>query len=172
MAKKESAARKKLITQLADLAEGLPEDGLLFLIRQANTILYNMKVDELNKAAEDMRESRKAAAEKGPVKKTKKAQVPKPAAPEGLVHIEKGERGRNMFLQINNQRKIMDQDEIFQMVKIAHAAKTKKEGIERLFLWMKRERDDILVDAGLKPGSPAMIELLDYLREHFTLTNK
>ncbi len=174
MAKKEADTRTKLAKELKGLIDEIPEEGLQFLIDQANTLIYNMKVDEVNRAAERLQESRKKSAEvkaspKGAGGKTK-ASGKTGADEEPLVWVEQGSKRSSMFLVINNTRKIMDPDEeMLPLVRIAHTAKSKQAGKGQLFRWLDRERDDVVIDAGLEPDHPAMGELYDYLKKHFSL---
>ncbi len=175
MAKKEQDAKKDLIAELTGLMEEIDEEGLRFLIEQADTIIYNMKVDEVNKAADRLNAARSG---KKPGGKPAGASKSDTAAGKGdkeeqLVWVEEGSKGKSMFLVINNQRKIMDQEsEMYPLVKIAHSTADPKEGTERLYRWFHRERDDVIFDAVLTPEHPAMEQLYSYLREHFSLKQK
>jgi hypothetical protein len=170
MAKKEADTRTKLAKELKGLIDEIPEEGLQFLIDQANTIIYNMKVDEVNRAAERLQASRKKSAG-GKAGASKKGAGGKAGGgEEPLVWVEQGSKGSSMFLVINNTRKIMDPDEeMLPLVRIAHKAKSKQAGKGQLFKWLDRERDDVVIDAGLEPDHPAMGELYDYLKKHFSL---
>jgi hypothetical protein len=165
VAKKQTDERKKLQEELHNLIEEIPEDGLKFLIDQANIILYNRKVDELNKAAERLNAGRGGTTgEKSP------AEADNGESEERLTWVEEGSKGRSMFLVINNQRKIMDQEnEMLPLVKIAHSTSYINEGCEWLYRWFHRERDVVIFDAVLTPEHPAMRQLYTYLREHFSL---
>ena len=167
MAKKEADSRTKLANELKSLIDEIPEEGLQFLIDQANTIIYNTKIDEVNRAAERLQGSRRKSAE---AKTSGKARGKAGTGDEPLVWVEQGSRGSSMFLVINNTRKIIDPDEeMLPLVRIAHTAKSKKAGREQLFRWLDRERDDVVIDAGLESDHPAMGKLYDYLKKHFSL---
>ena len=145
----------KLRKELQNLIKDIPEERLLFLIKQANTIIYNMKVEELNRASEKLRGSRTMA---GQISSTESS----------TVSIEKGAMGKNLFLEINGTRKILDESELVKLIKIAQSASSQKDGTERLFRWLKRERDDIILDAELSQNHAAMKSLLKYLKTTFS----
>ena len=52
------------------------------------------------------------------------------------------------------------------LVRIAHKAKSKKAGREQLFRRLDRERDDVVIDAGLDPDHPAVYELTGMPSHH------
>ena len=62
--KNDDDTRKELLKELRSLLKDIPEEGLLFLIKQANTILYNMRVEELNKAKENLHKSKNVSTTK------------------------------------------------------------------------------------------------------------
>ncbi len=152
MAEKKSpkSSRDKVLQELRKIIKDLPEDGLQFLLEQAHVMQYNMKVDELNKARQKINP------------KTRTSQ-------QDTLRVEKGLMGNSMILVIKGERKIMGEEEMYALVTIAHKTKTKKEGAERLYRWLDKERDDILLDAGIDKKDPVLGELYSYLRKHFTI---
>ncbi len=160
--KDDSDVRKKLLKELRSLIKDIPEEGLLFLIKQANTILYNMRVDELNKANEKLQRSNN-------VSKSKKGKHTEKTDFVHSVSIERSSFGRSFILVIDDCRKIMSESEITKIVRIAYGSAQADEGAKRLFTWFKRNRDDIILDAGLNPKHPALQELYTYLLHNFSL---
>ncbi len=151
--KKAKSGRELALQELRKEIKDLPEDGLRFLLEQAKVIRYNMKVDELN-------------AEK---EKLLKSKTTLNSAANDDIYIEKGYMGNSMVLVARNERKMMDEEEIFALVKIAHNSKTKKEGGDRLYRWLDKERDDVLLDMGIDEGDPVLGSLYSCLRKHFSL---
>ncbi len=154
--KDDNEIRKKLLKELRSLIKDIPEEGLLFLIKQANTILYNMRVDELNKANEKVHKGKN-------IPKTEKTDF------THSVSIERSSFGRSFILVINDCRKIISESEITKIVRIAYGSAQADEGAKRLFTWFKRNRDDIILDAGLNPKHKALQELYTYLLHNFSL---
>lgn len=167
MAKKKDSGgedpRKELLKELRSLIKDIPEEGLLFLIKQANTILYNMRVDELNRAKEKLN-SRTPGKKQKSSESSGKLDISSPD-----ISIERSSFGRSFVLVINGSRKIMSESEITKIVRIAYNAEDEEEGAERLFTWFKRNRDDVLLDADLKKNDPIFTALYTYIKEHFSM---
>ncbi len=155
--------RKELLKELRSLIKNIPEEGLLFLIKQANTILYNMRVDELNKAEENL--NRRTAGKTR--KSTRNSGEHDISSPD--ISIERSSFGRSFILVINGNRKIMSESEITKIVRIVFKAENEETSAERLFTWFKRNRDDILLDAELKKSDPVFSSLHAYIKEHFSM---
>jgi len=153
--------RKELLKELRSLIKDIPEEGLLFLIKQANTILYNMRVEELNRAREKLNKDDSAYEKKGTAQKLK--------TKDDAVSIERSSFGRSFILVMAGNRKIMGEDELTKVVRIVFKAEDQKEGAERLFTWFKRNRDDVLLDGRLKKGDPVFTNLFTYIKEHFSM---
>jgi len=162
--KTKTGRRDELLKELRSLIKDIDEEGLQFLIEQSNVILYNMKVDELNKQAEAVGKSRGSGK-----KATGTAKSTGGTADEAPVEILSGHFGRGYTLVIGNQRKSMDQAEVFAMVKIAQKAKSKTAATEQLYNWLDRFRDDVIIDCGLKPKGSRIDALYTKLKEQFTL---
>ncbi len=146
---------KDLLKELRALIKDIPEDGLLFLIKQAQTILYNMKVDELNSVQERMDNS--------------KSSVPSDTSDTTQVAIERSSFGRSFILVIGSCRKVLSETEITKIVRIAWNASNSADGAARLFAWFNKNRDDIILDAELHPKHRALRELYTYLKKNFSL---
>ncbi len=154
--------RKELLKELRSLIKDIPEEGLLFLIKQANTILYNMRVEELNKAEENLNRRKSG-------KKKNALNSGEPAISSPDISIERSSFGRSFILVINGSRKIMSEPEITKIVRIVFKAEDEETSAERLFTWFKRNRDDVLLDAELKKNDPVFSSLHAYIKEHFSM---
>ena len=150
-AKKEPSERDKLLKELRSLIKEVDEEGLAFLIQQARVIQHNMKIDELNREAEKLHQKKTGA---------------RPGKEAG-VSIERGSFGRSYILVINNQRKIIDQEEILSLAEIARSAKTENTALDRLYRWIEANRDDILLDAAIEPKDGNLRALYSTLKTQF-----
>jgi hypothetical protein len=154
-------SQEPLIEELMTLAREVDVDGLKFLIEQANVLIYNQKVEELNMAAKRVSDVRESSGQQ------KDAPHKDESSPG--VHVEKGAFGQSYILVVGAERKIMDEDEIYRLVTIAHDTDDEEEGAVRLYRWLERNRDDIIVNCGMKPNGRSTRELYRYMREHFQI---
>ena len=133
--------RELLAKELKGLIPKLDSEGLAFLVEQARVHIYNMQVDELNRAAIA---ANKAAAKTRSVSgsaKSKTQTKPKPGR-EGYS-ISGSETGSSFYLYCPNDEIMFSRGEMSQLIKIANGNGTDLEIRERLFNWFERERRDI-----------------------------
>ncbi len=164
-AKSEAANRRdELLKELRKLIKDVDEEGLAFLIGQASTLIYNSKVDELNRSRElaSSAAGGRAAADGG--KSGKKA--------ETEVFITKSGRPGGYFLQIDGVRSILDEDEVMALVGIAHASGGVKEVSGRLYRWLEHNRDEIIMDSGLALTGKKIEGLYTCLKKDFAIRKK
>ena len=158
--KKESTADEKslLLKELRSLIKQIDEEGLRFLIKQATTLIYNQKVEDLNSSRAKAESSGKGARKKS-----------RDGEEEPLVFFEQGKAGGTYFLDVEGKRVILDHDELMSMVRIAQSGAGEKAVRERLFRWLENHRDDILLDCGLHQGSHRMEALRRRLQNDFSI---
>jgi len=129
------AGKESLAKELRKLIPQLDSEGLEFLIEQAKVHLYNMQVEELNKAADAAN-----AASAG--------KAPKSAAKD--FRIDGTESGSSYYLHYGNDSVMFTRDEMIRLVKIVNAEGTDPEIRERLYNWFDRERTDIFALVPIK----------------------
>jgi hypothetical protein len=145
-AKKAGAAdseRELLAKELKGLIPKLDGEGLVFLIEQARVHIYNMQVDELNRAAIAAEASAPTAAAKTRSAAGKcKTQV-KPGSARKGYSIAGSESGSSFYLYCPNDEIMFSRDEMGLLIKIVNGKGTDLEIRERLFNWIERERRDV-----------------------------
>ncbi len=158
--KKESTADEKslLLKELRSLIRQIDEEGLRFLIKQATTLIYNQKVEELNRSRVEAEPSGQRARKKS-----------RAGEEEPHVFFDQGKAGGTYFLDVEGKRAILDHDELMSMVKIAQSGAGEKTVRERLFRWLESHRDDILLDCALQQGSHSMEALRRRLQNDFSI---
>lgn len=134
---KTDSKKSVLLKELRSLIKDIDEEGLFYLIEQANVLKYNMQVDKINN------ELAKVSSQQKQVTKNKSQSVSKE------VMITGDAKHDDFMLQIGNQRKVLTLDEMRAITKIAHGG-TLLEASGRLYNWFKRERSDILMDCGIR----------------------
>ena len=159
---REGLERAKLERELRAATAELDEKGLLFLLRQAQVLIHNARLESLG--SETRRETAAAAA----------SPAPPPAArhPEA-VSIEDTEGGKTIFLNIGRARKVLAPSEMKRLVRICYGAETRSEALQHLFTVLVRERRDILTDAVIgSPDSPLLLALFTAVREKYQLPDR
>jgi hypothetical protein len=158
--KKKPDARQGIIDELMEAASKIDEDGLMFLLRQAQTLVYNLKVDELNKE----RKKVQAALDEN---------IQRPSGSPGDVYVEQASFGKNFILVIDGVRKTMSREELKAMVKICLKKGESERPETRLLRWLKRYRDDVLLDAGISRTADQRLTLIcSYLASNFRLADE
>lgn len=124
-------ARAKLVDELTTKLNEVDTEGLQFLNKQADILIYNAKVDELNKKIRQTVRP-KAFAGRNP------DEVSIDRTKDDFFYIEVG--GDRVFFNIEEMRA---------MTRIAHGAEDQDVGARRLHRWFTRERKDFLTDSGI-----------------------
>jgi hypothetical protein len=150
---KESSSRKDLIKNITNLLKDINEEGLLFLFRQAQVLIYNKKVDEHNAV----------------IKKGTKISIKKPPFSDKLsMEIKEADDNSSFIFVINSSRKFFTLEEMRKLVKLCHDAGEEKEGARRLLTWYKNNRVDVLVDVGIEASNdPALRTMYNYIIKHY-----
>ncbi len=151
MAEKKLSKKAALQKQLKGLVKSIEEEGLLFLIEQANTIIYNQ---EAIKASEIINSSGVSKSSGTTAKTTKKE-----------IHIESDADKKNFIVVIGNVRKIVTRDEMRSFVNVINGGDT-----GNFFNYLIKERRDILADAGIKSSdNEALKELFKLIKSKFKI---
>jgi hypothetical protein len=153
--KKTDATRRKLEKELRDAVGEIDNEGLLFLLRQAQVLIYNTRVDALNTQAAKLGELRQ------------------PTAGEP-VSIEESDGGKTIFLTVGRaMRKVLTPEEMRRIVRICYSTETKSEALRQLFTVLAKERKDILADAMIgNPDNPLLEALFTTVRETYRLKDR
>lgn len=120
----------ELINELVNILPSLDDEGLAFLIKQARVHIYNMKVDELNIAAQDAHHASVRSGKITNQKKTKKSDV-----------FKFDSTGSGYYLRYQNSRVMFSKNEIVQLLKIVNGSGT--DITSRLYKWFEKERPDV-----------------------------
>lgn len=151
--KKQSQNPAKL--EFISILDDLNQDEINWLVTQAKTMLYNHKVEEVNKAAQNLADSKK---------KSKNT----PASP--TVDIVQAGNNKNFNILLGNSRLFLNLQELKALVKIADAADDSGDGAGRLYRWFSRERSDILKDGGIvSPADKRLKVICSILKDRFTV---
>ena len=148
------AQREALAVELRSLIPQLDSQGLAFLVDQARVHLYNLQVEELNKAAEAADAA--AARTNSLTAKTGRGR----GTPEaGNLRIDGGESG-SYYIHYRNDDVMFSRDEMIRLVKIVNAEGTDLEIRERLYNWFDRERKDVFAVVPIKDKFDEILKAL------------
>jgi len=160
-----------LAKELKSLIPKLNEEGLAFLVKQANIHIYNMQVDALNNTIikEKQRDIEAAVKSQKTVKTAKTVKTVKiKAETKGFTDINMTGSGYHILygrLWISFAK-----GEITTMVKIVKGEGTDLEISERLYNWLSRERSDVLITASItNKFNDDLKTLITLLRKNFKL---
>jgi hypothetical protein len=159
-----SPQRVRLKTMLSEAIEQIDEEGLLFLLRQANVLVHNQKVDEVNRELAELPEKPGRPGTGGG--KTSRGST-------AVVSIEESGNRAAIFLTLGNVRKVLNLEELKRLVRICYAAESKTDALQQLFRVLAQERSDILKDAGIRSAANPILEGLFYaLRRKYQLKDR
>jgi hypothetical protein len=167
--RKVRSPREKIQEEITESLAEIDEEGLLFLLRQAQVIIHNQRVESLQREAQ-------AAAPAGRKRGGASAKGEQSAPPESarpVVTMETAEGGKTVFLTLGKARKVLAPDEVKRLVRICWGAESKSEALRRLFTVLARERKDILADALIgHPDHPLLAGLFDTVRATWRLEDR
>jgi hypothetical protein len=153
--------RTRMLKDLRQAIEEVDDEGLLFLLRQAQVLIHNARVDRL------ARESAGGGKAASPAAKAA------PAAAGPPVSFEEAKGGKIVFLTIGGARKVLSSEELKRLVRICYAAESKSEALGQLHKVLSQERNDILFDARISgPGSPLLAALFTAIRAAYRLKDR
>jgi hypothetical protein len=157
--KAKGVTRKTLLKELNDKIKKISDDGLIFLLKQAQVLLHNQEVEKLN----EMITSKSLFA-----KKTVKGKASAPKAdkaPSGPVDVEEQSGGKSYIITVNGARKILSRAEMEIVLAMCREKVSEAEFCDRFYRWLKTRRNDILFDGRIgNPGSPFLLLIRKTLR--------
>ena len=163
---RQTTVSKKLITELNDLALQLDEESLAFLVEQAKVHLYNMQVDEHNRAVIAQAENSSAGKQGRAGKSAAAAQKPGGAG----FSIKGTESGSSFYLHYKNDDIMFSRGEMSHIVKIVNDPGTDLEIRERLYNWFDRERRDFFSIVSIRDKFDARLkELVVVIKKNLKL---
>lgn len=148
--------RVKLQRELRAAMEEIDEKGLLFLLRQAQVLIHNARV-------ESMQEESREPGTTGP--------LPVARGQPEIVSIEPGKGG--IFVTLGRVRKVFSAEEMKRLVRICYGAETRTEALRQLFTVLVKERKDVLADAFIgSPDNALLRRFFDAIRETYSLKDR
>jgi hypothetical protein len=152
-----------LVKELTGLIPRLDEEGLSFLIEQAQVHLYNMQVDELNQTM--IRSAERAARSA----KSEKPKKPRAAS----LGIEISADKHSYYIVYQGKWVMFTEEEILQLAKIASAPVDSHERNSALYRWFERERRDVFGTIPLEgKNDPLLAKIAGIIKKNFKVMYK
>ena len=154
-----------LVKELTSMLPDIREEGLRWLINQANVLLRNQQVQKVNLELEKLQSLEH---------KQRGSSAPQTAAAEGGgVDIEENATGNSFIVVLSPIRKFLDREEMRGLVKLCQAADSPEQAGPRLFRWLSENRRDILLDAGVSAKNDSrLVALSGLVRSRYTLASE
>jgi len=134
-AKARSKAQADMIREIFEIAERVDESGLVLLLNAARAVETKGKIETFNRELNAV--ALKAAS------KRREASVP-----AYRVDIERTKD--DFFIIVLDQARVFfNRQEMREITRLCHAARSPEDGARRMFRWFEKERSDLLVDAGI-----------------------
>jgi YHS domain-containing protein len=153
---KTSSQKKRLEKELVGRLPEIMEEGLVFLIKQADTIIHNQRAARLNGEINEL--NRK----KGPVVGAEAAGFD--------VEISRAENGKTYYFVVNGRKHFFDIPETQKVVALCYRPETKSAALKFLFEFFLNERDEILLEHEIKSEKSLFFEeLFREVRANFSL---
>mgnify|MGYP001549631757 CR=1 FL=1 len=134
-----SSQLKELVKKLNNISKTLNEEGLLFLIKQAQVLQHNLEVEK--NFTEQKLQLQKNIDEGAVEKKAKINQKP--------LTITESDDSSYFIIEMNTYRSFFTLDEMRKLVKMSHESKNETEATRKMYTWLNRERSDVVRNAGL-----------------------
>lgn len=159
------SARDRLADELVRMIPEIDAEGLLFLIRQANVLLHNKRVDELNAEMAKLNAGKKEEQKRAGTT----ARVGQNVV-EITVEIQQSPDAKTYYLIVNGQKHFLTAEEMKAVVKFCFKPERKSDALHVLHQYLDNERKEILMDHGISSGKHPFFEALFYeVRRKFSL---
>lgn len=154
---KSDSQKQRLEDELVKLLPEIDEEGLVFLLRQANTIIHNQRTDQLNREMEALNKKKKPGAAAGT------------AEPGGFeIEISRSDDGKTYYFIVNGMKHFFDIPETQKIIALCYRPPAKSDALRYLHEFFRAERDEILMDHKITSAkSPFFEELFHAVRATF-----
>ena len=153
-AENSSTQKARLEKELKAMIPQIQEEGLLFLIQQANTIIHNQRIVALEKETAELRQGKSPAVQQ-------KAGFD--------LEISRSADGKTYYLIVNGRKHFLDIQETRKIVDLCYRPPTRSAALKFLYQYFLNERDEILLEHKIQSGDSAFFPaLFRTVREVFT----
>ncbi|MDC7228422.1 MAG: hypothetical protein PQJ61_16795 [Spirochaetales bacterium] len=159
--------KDRLAKELVALLPEIDEEGLVFLLKQANTLIHNMRAARLNDEIAEL--NRKKGGEESSAQNLSDSRT---AVPGYDIEINRSNSGKNYHFIINGRKHFFDIPDTQKIITLCYRPETKSAALKFLYEYFVNERDDILQEHNVESAkSPFFEALFREVRANFTLEN-
>lgn len=162
---RKSAPKNPIVKEIISLMDGMSDDALAMLKRQAEVLSYAQELEAARskmKEAVDRSLDERAAARKAEATK-KAAAGSKGAGGKEEPYVDQSGPS-SFFIGARGKRVFFSRDEMRNLTRLSHGAKDALAGARRIFGWLERERQDFLIDTGInQPGDKSLQRLWEII---------
>lgn len=158
---KSESQKQRLEKDLIALVPEIKEEGLVFLLKQANTIIHNQRTAKINR---EMNELNKKKGDVGSREGSEEVQ-------SGFdIEISRSDNGKTYYFIVDGRKHFFDIPETQKVVALCFKPETKSAAIKFLYEFFLNERDEILSEHGIKSAKSTFFEnLFNEVRANFSL---
>ena len=155
---KKETQKSRLEKELAALIPEIEEEGLLFLLQQANIIIHNQRAEVVNRELEELN-TRKGERKAKPAGDTK-----------WEITIDTPDNGKTYHFTVNGRKHFLDTSETRKIVELCYRPPEKSAALKYLYQFLYAERDEILYEHKItSEKSPFFDALFTEVRARFRL---
>jgi hypothetical protein len=154
---KQVSQKNELQNELKKMIKELNEEGLIFLIQQAQVLLHNMQVEKVNEELKKLQD-KKHVGGKGT------------SSDKYTVDVKEADDDSHFIIVINNARNFFDRGEMRKLVSICHASVDEKDASRRLYNWFSKIRIDVLNNTDIRGvNDPALATIYNFLVKRYAV---
>ncbi len=146
---KTDSQKLRLEEELTKLLPEIEEEGLVFLLRQANTIIHNQRADKLNQEMEVLNKKKKTGGK-----------TSSPPAEGFEIEINRSDDGKTYYFIINGMKHFLDIPETQNIIALCYRPPAKSDALRYLYEFFRAERDEILMDHKISSAKSPFFEVL------------
>lgn len=157
-------SREKYLKKLKSMLKDIPEDGLVFLIKQAGILIHNAEVENSNQMQSEAAAIKEAAEKSSDKTAEKKVKTVETLSIDEKVNVslERGAFGKSFIIRFGDTGKTFGEMEIAELLRLTDNSESEEDGCRRIFSWLTRNRKDVLTDIGIKTEKTASVSAVYY----------
>jgi hypothetical protein len=155
---KKKTLRNSLNKELINLIKEIDDEGMIFLIKQAQIMKHNLEIDKINQKLTELNKKEQQIRGSEPLKKNEVL----------AFSIEGSEDNSSFIFATGLSRDIFTSDEMNSLITICNAASGSADVPSRLFRWFANNRKDFLIDNSIRDDKNILLKLMnEYINKYY-----